>query len=375
MPPPTWRPGHAFVQRAQGNPLLLRELVQAALQRSALVRRGSVWVLDGQPPLSGGVRDLVAARLAGTGDAERAALETVAAGEPLPIDVAMAMVGEPLLIALEEARLITVRPGLAGTEVATAHPLYGEVLRADLPVLRLRRLRLALAGALETAGQPGPHDLVRAASWRLDSGQGDDPQRLLAAARAARGISLETAERLARHAHETHRSLPATLLLAEILTHTGRGDDAAALLAGLPPDSLRRRTGKPSPTALPSARACSPATRAAARNSWPPWLPGTRRPAGICVRCTPRCSRSTPACRTGSRSGSPSCWTRSCRRRLARLPPSGWSAPSTGSGHAGRRGPRRGDRRRHHHPGGAAGTSLRGGVDRSHLHLCPDRAG
>ncbi len=212
----------AFVRRAQGNPLLLRELVQAALQRSALVRRGSVWVLDGQPPLSGGVRDLVVARLAGAGDAERAALETVAAGEPLPADVALAMVGESLLIALEQARLVTVRPGLAGSEVSTAHPLYGEVLRADMPVLRLRRLRLALAGALETAEQPGPHDLVRAASWRLDSGQGDDPPRLLAAARAARGISLETAERLARHAHETHRSLPA----------------AAALLAGLPPDSL-----------------------------------------------------------------------------------------------------------------------------------------
>ena len=75
------------------------------------------------------------------------------------------------------------------------------MLRADLPVLRLRRLRLALAGALETA-QPRPHDLVRAASWRLDSGQADDPARLLAAASAARGISLDTAERLARHAHE-----------------------------------------------------------------------------------------------------------------------------------------------------------------------------
>jgi DNA-binding CsgD family transcriptional regulator len=228
----------AFVERAQGNPLLLRELVQAALQRSALVRRDSVWVLAGPPPLSGGVRDLVAARLAGTGEASRAALETVAAGEPLAADVATAMVGEAQLIALEESRLITVRPGLAGPEVSTAHPLYGEVLRADLPVLRLRRLRLALANALETAERPSPHDLVRAASWRLDSGQGDDPQRLLAAARAARGISLETAERLARHAHQTHRSLPATMLLAEILTHTGRGTEAAALLAELPPDSL-----------------------------------------------------------------------------------------------------------------------------------------
>ena len=34
------------------------------------------------------------------------------------------------------------------------------------------------------------------------------------------------------------RPLPAALLLAEILTHTGRRDDAAAVLAELPPDSL-----------------------------------------------------------------------------------------------------------------------------------------
>ena len=195
-------------------------------------------MLAGPPPLSGGIRDLVAERLATARDAERVALETVAAGEPLPADVAAAVVGEGLLIALEEARLITVRTGAAGTEVGTAHPLYGEVLRADMPVLRLRRLRLALAGALEAAPQPRPHDLVRAASWRLDSGQADDPERLLAAASAARGISLETAERLARHAHETHRSLPATLLLAEILTNSGRGQEAAELVARLPPDSL-----------------------------------------------------------------------------------------------------------------------------------------
>ena len=228
----------AFARRSQGNPLLLRELVQAALQQSVLVRRGPAWVLTGPAPLSGGVRDLVAARLAGVDDAGLACLETIAAGEPLPVAVATAAAGESLLIALEKARLISVRDGLGGAEVATAHPLYGEVLRADMPALRLRRLRLELAHALETAGRPSPHDLVRAAEWRLDSGQADDPQRLLAAARAAREISLDTAERLARHAHQTQRSLPATMLLAEILTHTGRGSETAALLAGLPPASL-----------------------------------------------------------------------------------------------------------------------------------------
>lgn len=228
----------AFVQRAQGNPLLLRELVQAARQRGVLACRDSVWRLAGEPPLSGGVRSLVAARLAGVGETQRAGLELIAAGEPLPEDVAVAMAGEPLLIALEEARLITVRQGPVRREVATAHPLYGEVLRADMPALRLRRLRLALARALEGAVNPSAHDLVRAATWRLDSDQADDPQRLLAAARAARGISLPIAERLARRAHLSNRSLPATMLLAGILTHTGRGDEAAALLAGLPPGSL-----------------------------------------------------------------------------------------------------------------------------------------
>ena len=227
-----------FTRRAGGNPLLLRELVQAAVQRSALVEAGVAWRLNGPPPLSGGVRDLVAARLKVAGEAKRAALETVAAGEPLPADVAAAVIGEDLLAELEQDRLIVVRVGAAGTEIATAHPLYGEVLRADLPALRLRRLRLALAGALEGAARPRPHDLVRAASWRLDAGLGDDPERLLAAARAARGISLATAERLARHAHDTHRSLAATLLLAEILTNSGRGQEAAELLAPLPPESL-----------------------------------------------------------------------------------------------------------------------------------------
>jgi hypothetical protein len=79
---------------------------------------------------------------------------------------------------------------------------------------------------------------VRAASWWLDSGQADDPERLLAAASAARGISLETAEPLARLARETHWSLPATLLLAEILANSGHGHEAAKLVARLPPDSL-----------------------------------------------------------------------------------------------------------------------------------------
>ncbi len=227
-----------FALRAQGNPLLLRELVRAALDGSTLVRRGTGWALVGEPAISSGIRGLLSSRLNALPEAKRAALETVAAGEPLALSIAIELIGDVLLDELDADRLISVRSGLAGPEVSTAHPLHGELLRSDIPPLRLRRLRLLLASRLEAIEHPSPHDLVRAALWRLELGQADEPDRLLAAARAARSLSLDTAERLARHAHELSGSLQATLLLAEILTHSGRGDEAAQLTRGLPPESL-----------------------------------------------------------------------------------------------------------------------------------------
>lgn len=228
----------AFTSRSQGNPLLLRELVGAALDASTLVWRGTAWTLAGEPPISSGVRELVRSRLAALPAQRRSALELVAIGEPLALSIAVESIGEPVLDELDADRLISVRSGLAGPTVSSAHPLHGEVLRADLPPLRLRRLRLSLASKLEALPRPSPHDLVRAALWRLDSGQTDQPERLLAAARAARTLSLDTAERLARHAHETSGSLQATLLLAEILTHAGRSEEAGKLTEALPPESL-----------------------------------------------------------------------------------------------------------------------------------------
>lgn len=232
-----------FVERSGGNALFLRELMTATLDQSLLVERNtgahSVWTLLAQPRISRGIRDVVAERLAGLPEAERAALELIAAGEPLTDAVATDLIGAEVLDQLARERLIAVRDGLAGPAVTTAHPLYGDVLRADLPVLRLHRLRLLLARRIEEAADPLPHDLVRAAVWRLDSGQAGPCDQLVAAARAARPISLATAERLARHAFEASGSLPAALLLAEVLTHSGRADAAAELTARLPPESLQ----------------------------------------------------------------------------------------------------------------------------------------
>ncbi len=228
----------AFARRAQGNPLVLRELVRAAVGSGALARHDRGWRLVGDPPVSPGVRELIRGRMDGLPATQRGALEAIAAGEPLPLPLAGELVGEAGLDALDAARLVAVRSGLGGLEVTTAHPLVGEVLRADLPPLRLHRLRLSLANKLESTERPSAHDLVRAALWRLDSDGHADPERLLIAARAARALSLDTAERLARTAHEITGSLQATVLLAEILTHTGRAAEANALTRALPPETL-----------------------------------------------------------------------------------------------------------------------------------------
>lgn len=150
------RTARIFARRAQGNCLLLRELVGAALGRSALVQRGDVWSLAGEPPLSSGVREVVASRLAAISAGQRDAIEMIAAGEPLALGLAAGVVGESVLEEAETARLVSVRDGLGGPEVGMAHPLYGEVIRADMPRLRLRRLRLNLARALEAAPSPPP---------------------------------------------------------------------------------------------------------------------------------------------------------------------------------------------------------------------------
>ena len=69
--------------------------------------------------------------------------------------------------------------------IALAHPLYGEAVRATMPVLRRRRTCGAVADVVEASGMSRPGDVVRVATWRLDAGQRVDPQLLTAAARRA----------------------------------------------------------------------------------------------------------------------------------------------------------------------------------------------
>jgi hypothetical protein len=86
--------------------------------------------LNGALRAPGSLIGLVGGRLAGLTDAQPAAVELLALGEPLQ----PGGVGEEALVELEALGLVAAGEAGAGL----AHRVYGEVVRAELPPLRSR---------------------------------------------------------------------------------------------------------------------------------------------------------------------------------------------------------------------------------------------
>jgi DNA-binding CsgD family transcriptional regulator len=227
---------------SQGNPMLVRELVRAGQETGALTRRDDLWHWAG--PLAGPrLVDLIDARLGRLSAEERAGLEVVALGAPLPLVVAEAVVGQPVLDVLDRAQLLDARQR-SGDEpvVRPAHPLYAEVLRATTSTLRRRVVHRQLAQAFEDAGLTRPTDVVRIVTWRLDAQVANRPVDLRAAAHRALGASdFELAERIARAGVDGNDE-PSRVALALAVAGQGRIDEAHRLLAtaGSPADQVGR---------------------------------------------------------------------------------------------------------------------------------------
>ena len=215
---------------SRGNALFVRELVVTAVERRATGGSGPI------PQAGSGtqqrLRDLVDERLRLIDPRARRALELVAVGEQVPLSAARQIVHPADVEALEQRGLVEV-VGAAGAEtVQVVHPLYGEVLAANLPRLRRMGLLRELVDAVE--GLAG-FDRLRLATWRLESGVPGDTEQLLVLAGEALGrLDHRLAERLAEAAGGTGRA-DAGLVLSEALVGQGRIDDSEAVLARLRP--------------------------------------------------------------------------------------------------------------------------------------------
>lgn len=220
-------------KRCQGNVLFLRELVIGALDDRSLYEDGGLWRLG--RPLSPSARlvEIVEARLGQLDEDERALMELVSYGEPLG-QAELATLCDPALAeSLERRDLLASHLDRRRLQVHLAHPIYGDVVRARTPELRVRKIAQSLADAVEKTGYERHDDLLRVATWHFLAG-GGDPEILLEGAMIARWrYDFPLAESLARAAVDEGAGFDAAFLAARLAGLRGRRDEAEGELAVL----------------------------------------------------------------------------------------------------------------------------------------------
>lgn len=220
-------------QLTRGNPMFLRELILGGLDSGALRSSSAVWRWEGPIMAAPRLVELVEDRLGRLASQERDLLEVLAFGEPLGAGLE-SIVGASVLAVAERKGLLSVEQAGRRVEVRPAHPLYGEVVRERASPLRVRRVYVRLADALEASGARRAGDLLRMLTWRLEAGVPSPPEQLTLAARHAMALfDYELAERLARAAVEASGGRAAEYLLGEALQGWGRVEEAELVLEGL----------------------------------------------------------------------------------------------------------------------------------------------
>lgn len=175
---------------SDGNPLMLRELVQSTVDADGF-RDGARGVELSRVVVAARIVDLVEERFAHLAPAQRELLEALAIAQPVPLD-AIARDAAPAgaLAELEAAGCVVVTRevahGVGRDVVHLAHPVHEQVLRAGLAPLRLRDRSRAAAAMLAAAG--GPDESHRAVRLLVAAGERPPVDDVVAAARRALGL-------------------------------------------------------------------------------------------------------------------------------------------------------------------------------------------
>jgi DNA-binding NarL/FixJ family response regulator len=218
----------------RGNALYLRQLVDGELESTRLRRVAGVWRWSGELALSPGLVELVSARFGQLPDVQRDVMDVLAFGEPLDVSLLVGLTDAVAVEKVEARGLVEVYPDGRWLWARLAHPLYGEVRRAQVGRLHARRLRGRIAQALAAAGDQRAGDTLRRAMLTLDSNLQPDPTLLTDAARHATELGdLTLAMRLARAAVAAGGGFEPRLLVGRALVWSGHGAEADIELGAL----------------------------------------------------------------------------------------------------------------------------------------------
>jgi DNA-binding NarL/FixJ family response regulator len=218
----------------RGNALYLRQLVDGELEADRLHQVAGVWRWSGELALSPGLVELVSARIGQLREAQRDVVEVLAFGEPLGVPLLVGLTDAVAVEQVEARGLIEVYPDGRRLQARLAHPLFGEVQRAQIGTLHARRLRGRIACALGATGGRRADDTLRRAILMLDSDLPPDSVLLTDAARRATELGdLALAVRVARAAVAAGGGFEPRLILGNALVWSGRWTEADTELAPL----------------------------------------------------------------------------------------------------------------------------------------------
>ncbi len=221
-------------EATSGNALFMRELVLAGQSTGALRAIDGLWRMGDRVLPGKRMSDLVTFRLAGASPGVRRALELVAWSEPVDVQLLATLVTQSDLADAEALGAVSVEMCGDALVARLSHPVYAEVLRARTPALLASALQRTLADALEARGARHDDDVLRLASWRLQSGGTCDPGIFSRASAIARGLfDYELGERLADAAIKAGGGVESVLERADCLYRSGRFEEAEAQLAYL----------------------------------------------------------------------------------------------------------------------------------------------
>ena len=195
----------------------------------------AVWRLDSLPR-SGSLEELVAAHIDGIDLDARETLDLLAVAGTLDLTDLEHIADRRALEHLETREVIRVMTDDRRTTVGLTHPVYGEVIRGQMPVLRTRTIQRQLADQLDQRGAQRREDVTRLALWRLEAGGDVDVDVLLRAGRLALvGRDADLAARLASAAADRGAAVPAAPIAVEAATLAADARGSGA--------SSRRRCG------------------------------------------------------------------------------------------------------------------------------------
>ncbi len=226
---------HLLWKATRGNPLFLRELILGGLQVGSLQQIDGIWMWRGPLGISARLREVLGLRLKDLAPQERHALEIAAVAGSIGLSSLEWLAGGDSVESLQRLGLLETTDGQdRRVETRISHPMYAEAVRETTPELRIRRIQIALADALEATGARRRDDLLRVATWRLEGGGLGDPGRMTFAARRAMSLfDAELAERLALAAADGGGGFAAALIRAEAVMAQGGFLEAEAMLAEL----------------------------------------------------------------------------------------------------------------------------------------------